>query len=99
MRDLRPSDGNSSVLLYQDDCDFNIGFDIEEPTVQKSFNDFVTHCFSVRKCSHFSFSNSNGICNVKKAQALTDRVSAGGGRICGYIPDRLNSTFDSIRCI
>ena len=97
--DMRQIDSNSSVLLHQDDCDFNIGFDIEEPTEQKSFNDCIARCFSLKQCSHFSYSSSSRICYLKKAQARkrlrTDRVAAVGGRMCGYIPDRSISTDDN----
>ena len=82
-------------LLYQDDCDFNKGFDIEKPTEQKSFNDCITHCFNMTKCTHFSYSSSNRICNVKNAPALTDREAVGiSDKMCGYIPSRLQSKED-----
>ena len=80
-------------FLHQDDCDFNTLFDIEKPREQNSFNDCVTHCFNVTRCTHFSYSN-NRICTVKNAPALTDREAVGisDNMECGYIPSRLNST-------
>jgi len=82
-------------VLYQNECDFDKIFDIENETkLQNSFNDCVTHCFNLSRCTHFSYSERNRICSVKKAAALTDRVKAGGDKKCGYIPSRWNLTDD-----
>ena len=82
-------------VLYQDDCDFNKGFDIDEPTKQTSFNSCVTHCFSVKRCTHFTY--QNGICALKNAHLLTDRVMVRDGEICGYIPSRWDANIDDDR--
>ena len=82
-------------VLYQNNCDFDKKFDIENETkFQKSFNDCVTHCFNLTRCTHFSYSERNGMCSVKKASALTDREKAGRDIWCGYIPSRWNLTDD-----
>ena len=87
---------NRTTIVYQDDCDFNSRFDFENPTITKSFNDCVMHCVTLKRCTHFSYSSSNEICNVKNALLLTDRLEVGGGIICGYLPDRQPKSEDSL---
>ena len=82
-------------VLYQNNCDFDKKFDIEnEAKFQKSLNNCVTHCFNLTRCTHFSYSERNRMCRVKKASALTDREKAGSDKWCGYIPSRWNLTDD-----
>ena len=76
--------------LYQENCDFQKGFEVEEPTQQKSLNDCINHCFNVTKCTHFTYQIK--ICGVRKAQVFTDRLAVENNRMCGYIPSRLNKT-------
>ena len=79
-------------VLFQNDCNFDNGFNIQEPMKQKSFNDCVSHCFNVSRCTHFSYSKSNEMCSLKKAPALTERMATEDGEICGFIPSRRNIT-------
>lgn len=92
----RQRNGGSSTFLYQNDCDFTKGNEIENSD-QKSYNDCAVHCFDMTtRCTHFTYQEQNGICNLRNAPALTDRVVVkGGGRICGYIPSRWNLTADT----
>jgi len=95
--DVHPTDdGNSSVVLYQNDCDFNMAFNIEEPQKLKSLDDCVTYCFNVTQCTHFSYNSTNSICRVKKAPALTGRLAVSGDKTCGYIPDRLQQDEEDV---
>ena len=62
-----------------------------------SFKDCIIHCFNVTQCTHFSYSSSNRICNLKNVPPLTDRIQTWrGGRRCGYIPDRIQLEENSI---
>ena len=78
-------------ILYQDKCNFNNEFNIEEPIIQMSFDDCIAHCFKLAQCTHFTYKD-NGMCSVKKASALADRLTEEKGRKCGYIPSRWNLT-------
>jgi hypothetical protein len=79
-------------VLYQDDCDFHKGVDIENSLKQKSFDDCVNHCLNVTQCTHFSYSSSNRMCSLKNAPLLTVREAVRDGTICGYIPRQRNLT-------
>ena len=86
---------NDDSILYQNDCDFTKGNDIANSMDQKSYSDCASHCFSMPRCTHFTYQEQNGICNLRNAPVLTDRVAVkGGDRICGYIPSRWNLTAD-----
>ena len=86
---------NRSFLLYQDDCDFNIEFDIEKPQCKKSFNDCVIYCFNMTRCTQSSCISKNGIFNVKNVPLLTNRLTVGGAdKMCGSIPDQQHQSHD-----
>ena len=79
-------------VLYQENCDFNNEFDIQEPQNQSSLNDCIDHCFNFTRCTHFTYKTNNKMCSVKKASVFVDRLTAGGDQHCGYIPSRWDLT-------
>ena len=88
-------DGVDNGVLYQDDCDYNKGFDIGNPQrLDNVYQQCALHCliFNVpRPCTHFSYNRNSGICDMKFVPRVTDRETIGVSekKMCGFIPSRL----------
>jgi len=73
-------DGVDDDVLYQDDCDYDKGFDIGNPQRLDNFYQCALHCliFNVLwPCTHFSYNRNNGIRDMKFVPRVTDRETIG----------------------
>lgn len=89
------SEQSANNIYFQRDCEFK-GFDIlklQEP------KDCAQSCFDNPQCTHFTYYTENTTCHLKNAPLLNHRVPLSESLTsrCGYIPDRLNSEWNTTR--